>query len=190
MTGLEKIVEQIEQEAKAASEEKLAKTRKEADQILADAKVKRESSYEAAIKLADADAKQLLLRGQSAASLQERKLLLEAKQQIIQQIFEESAKTMRSLNIEEYFALLLRMVDRYARGENGNMSLSRQDLDRMPASFVKELENRKITISKEPARISGGFLLSYGETEENCSFEELLSANREKLQDQIVKFIF
>ena len=190
MTGLEKIVEQIKQEAQATADEQIAQSKKEAEQILADAKKKLESSYIAAMEQADAHAKQILLRGESAASLQERKMLLEAKQQIIQQIFDEAIDTMQKLPIKEYFELLLRMVDRYALEENGTIHLSQQDLDRIPEFFMDELKKRQITISKESARLNGGFLLSYGDIEQNCSFEALLSANREDLQDQIVTLIF
>ena len=45
MTGLEKIVEQIRQEAQSASEEKLAQTKKEAEQILEEEKKKRNIDY-------------------------------------------------------------------------------------------------------------------------------------------------
>lgn len=190
MTGLEKIVEQIRQEAQSASEEKLAQTRKEAEQILAEEKKKREVSYDMAMKQIEADTRQLLLRGQSAADLEERKMILEAKLQIIQQIFEEAIDRMLHLSAKEYFTLLLHMVDRYAFKENGILHLCQKDLDRMTDSFESELRNRQITISQEPVQVSGGFLLSYGEVEENCSFEELLAANREHLQDQIVAIIF
>lgn len=190
MTGLEKIVEQIMQEAQTTSEEKLSETKKEVEKILSEAKRKRESCYALEIEKADADAKQLLLRGQSAAALQERKLLLEAKQQMIQQIFEEAVNVMQKLPQEEYFHLLLHMVDRYALPESGTIHLSKEDLERMPERFLQELRNRKIAISEEPARIHGGFILSYGEILENCSFEALISENRETLQDQIASLIF
>lgn len=190
MTGLEKILDQIKQEAQTASEEKLAEAREEAKKLLADAKKNRESSYAAAIEAIDADVQQLLLRGQSAASLQERKMLLEAKQQMIQEVFENVVDTMLQLPQEEYFKLLLRMVDRYALQEKGCIHLSQQDLDRMPDSFTRELDVRQITIAEKPAQLSGGFILSYGEIEENCSFDALLAENREKLQDQIVQLIF
>ncbi len=190
MTGLEKIVEQIMQEAQAAADEQIAQSKIEAEKILADAKIRLESAYIAAMEQADEQVKQVLIRGESAASLQERKMLLEAKQQIIQQIFDEAINTMQQLPRKEYFELLLRMVDRYALEENGTIHLSQQDLDRIPEFFMDELKKRQITISKESAKLNGGFLLSYGDIEQNCSFEALLSANRDNLQDQIVRLIF
>lgn len=190
MTGLEKIVEQIKEEAQAASEENLAQTKKEGEELLAEAKQKREEARAIAVKQIDADAKQRLLRGQSAAALQKRKLLLEAKQQIIKEILADALDTMLHLNQEEYFGFLLRMVRRYALKEPGTIYLSRLDLERMPESFRRELEEKNIMISEEPATLTGGFLLSYGDIEENCSFDALLAENRDALQDQLVKVLF
>lgn len=174
----------------ADSEVQLVKTRQEVEQILKEAEKNRQAQYEMSIKQVDAEVKQLLDRGKSATDLQKRKLLLDAKQQLIQRIFRDALDTILKMQQEEYFKLLLGMVDHYALNEQGEIHFSEQDLGRMPDSFVREMEKRQITISKQPVRMRGGFLLSYGEIEVNCSIEALLEANREILQDQIVKLVF
>ena len=40
------------------------------------------------------------------------------------------------------------------------------------------------------AEANGGFVLVYGGIEENCSFEAMFAAQREKLQDQVHAFLF
>lgn len=190
MTGLEQIVDQIKQEAMTASNEKLEATKLEAKQIIENTKKDIESSTVQFQQQVEQERKQLELRGNSAAQLQKRKRLLQAKQEMIQQIFDDSIETMLHMNEKDYFSLLLRMVDRYALNEPGTIQMSEQDIERMPESFHEELTKRNIIISDQSAKVNGGFLLNYGDIEENCSFEALIAVNREKLQDQIVAMIF
>ena len=146
MAGLEKIIDQIIQEAKDTSNQQLDETRIEANQILEEARIKREAYYTAMMEQVDAEIKQLLERGESAANLQKRKLLLNAKQQIIEQIFEDATDAILKLPDQEYFNLLLHMVDRYSLSQDGTIHMSKQDLDRMPESFQMELHKRNIAI--------------------------------------------
>ena len=190
MAGLEKIIDQIIQEAKDTSNQQLDETRIEANQILEEARIKREAYYTAMMEQVDAEIKQLLERGESAANLQKRKLLLNAKQQIIEQIFEDATDAILKLPDQEYFNLLLHMVDRYSLSQDGTIHMSKQDLDRMPESFQMELHKRNIAIENEPERICGGFILSYGEIEENCTFDALFDQYSEDLLDKVKTILF
>ena len=47
-----------------------------------------------------------------------------------------------------------------------------------------------LKISETPANIKNGFVLSYGDVEENCSFDALIEASKETLQDKIGQMLF
>ena len=78
----------------------------------------------------------------------------------------------------------------------GTVYFSQRDLKRLPAGFEKKLnealKDKKavLHISGTPREIDGGFILSYGGIEENCSFESLFHASREALQDTVQKILF
>jgi V/A-type H+-transporting ATPase subunit E len=55
---------------------------------------------------------------------------------------------------------------------------------------LSDKEGASLTLSEKTAAIDGGFLLIYGEIEENCSFDALFSASRENMQDQVNAFLF
>ena len=74
---------------------------------------------------------------------------------------------------------------------------SKTDLERLPQNFLdslevslKDIKNASLTISEEAAQIDGGFILKYGEIEENCSFEALFIDSKDELQDKINAFLF
>lgn len=61
-----------------------------------------------------------------------------------------------------------------------------------PASRPRSRNPRtgKLTVSRETRDIDGGFVLSYGGIEENCSIEALFYAARERLQDRVQELLF
>lgn len=63
----------------------------------------------------------------------------------------------------------------------------------MTQFFHDELQSRangRLTLARQPARIDGGFILLYGDIEENCSFEALFSGAHEQLQDEVQRLLF
>ena len=55
---------------------------------------------------------------------------------------------------------------------------------------LKEAVGADVSIAQEPANIDGGFILSYGGIEENCSFDAIFRSEREKLQDIVSGILF
>ena len=45
-------------------------------------------------------------------------------------------------------------------------------------------------MSDETIDTTGGFVLSYGGIEQNCTFKALIDAEREKLTDKVTKVLF
>ncbi len=190
MTGLEKIIEQIQQEARITSERELDKTKKEVEQILADGLQKREAYKTAFLEQTESQVELLLRRGEASAALQKRKILLKEKQNLITQMMGLAKEKILSLPVEDYFQFLLQMLNHYGKDGQCQLILSKRDLERVPDSFLEELKKRDIVLSKECGKIFGGFLLVYENVEENCSIEALFSSHKEVLQDQIGALIF
>lgn len=190
MTGLDKIIDEIKQEAKKASDEALARTQSEVNEILANAKKERDERFAELQQETNQEVELLQNRGEAAANLLKKKMLLEAKQQIIQEMMEGAKQSILNLPDKEYFDTLLHMVKRYALLKESMILLSKRDLDRVPDAFVSALKEQNIVISTDTRNIDGGFILVYGEVEENCSLEALFAASKESLQDQITTIIF
>lgn len=190
MTGLDKIIEHIRQDAA-----------KEAAAVLDDAKRQVEALQKASadecreleLQLAqksDEEVKLAINRGDSAAALAKRKLLLNAKQQLIGDVLDRARHSLLNLPDSEYFDTMKKMVKKYELNQPGSIVFSKRDRDRLPANFAAGLENSKLSVSDKTAAIDGGFILEYGDISENCSFEALFSAQKEVLQDKIRDLLF
>jgi V/A-type H+-transporting ATPase subunit E len=197
MSGLEKILKHIESEAASSAKELLEKAKAEADKIVAEAKAEGEQKSAEIYRQAELEAAALLNRNESAARSKEKRMILDAKQKMISAIIESSKKTLVKLPDEKYFDVILKMIKRYALEKSGQILFSDSDLKRLPENFEQAVNNAiadkkgaKIKISRETRDINGGFILVYGEIEENCSFDALFSDKIEVLEDKVRKVLF
>ena len=196
MTGLEKITSQIQEEAKDSAAKKLEAAKKEADEILAEAKKACEAME------AEAAEKDALLktnyesRAKSSAEQQRRTALLRAKQEIIADVIEDAYVTLKKKDAKGYFLTMEKILKTYALAEDGEIYFSKEDLARMPAGFEKKIEaaakekGGSLVLKKEPKAIADGFVLVYAGIEENCTLRALFDAKRDQLQDQVNAILF
>ncbi|MCI9600876.1 MAG: hypothetical protein K2P43_01830 [Lachnospiraceae bacterium] len=196
MTGLEKITDQIQEEAKASAARRLEAAQKEADMILAEAKdacaaMEAEAAEKNAAMKVNYEG-----RVKSSAEQQRRTALLRAKQEIIADVIEEAYVTLKKKDAQSYFLTLEKILKTYALAEDGEICFSAEDLARMPADFEKKIKaaakekGGSLVLKKEPKAIADGFVLVYGGVEENCTLKALFDAKKDELQDKVNAILF
>ncbi|NLJ97506.1 MAG: hypothetical protein GX321_10180 [Clostridiales bacterium] len=198
MTGLEKIIKAIESEAKANSDKIIAEAMEESEKILAYAKSEAQAKSEEIAKKPASEVKAILNRAQSGARLIKRQTILNAKQKMINEIIDKAKNKLTSLPDTEYFELILQIVKKHAHPNKGTIMFSKADLERLPRGFeeslketIKDIKDASLTISdKYAAKLDSGFILIYGEIEENCTFDALFNGAKEELQDEVNAFLF
>ncbi len=193
MSGLDKILEDIKKEADAKTEEILSAAKEKAEAVI------KEAEADAAKTVSDAEAKskreseQIVERAHSSAQLRQQKMILEKKQELIGDIMGKAKTALAALSESEYFDMIRKQAARFNLKEPGVVHFSKKDLDRLPEGFAGELAKAvggDVTVSDEPANIDGGFVLSYGGIEENCSFDAMFRSGKEELQDIISGILF
>lgn len=197
MTGLEKILKHIEDSASAKAGKLIDEANKKAEEIIRTAQAEGDKKLADIKSRSERDIKASMDRGESAAMLQEKKIILETKQQIINEIIDDARDSLLKLPDGEYFDTILKMVQKYSLPQAGEIAFSADDRKRMPDKFEKAVSDAlagkkgaSLKILNEAKEIDGGFILIYGDVEENCSFEALFSAAREKLQDKVGALLF
>lgn len=196
MTGLEKILKAIEDDADALVEKILSEAKAVADEITEAAKKEAEKKCLEIASKSEMDVQAALSRAQSAASLIERKTILDAKQQLINDVIAKAKDKLTTLSDSEYTETIIRMVKKNAHNTSGTIVFSEADKKRLPKDFdtmlKKALEDKdgaSLTISENNTKHSG-FVLIYGEIEENCTFEALFATAKDELQDRVNEILF
>lgn len=193
MTGLEKIVQQIRDEARQAADAVTAQAKAEAAKAVEAAKADGEAQAAAIDARAKSDVENALAAAKSAAALARRRAVLCEKQAIISGLLQAAQESVYQLPDADYFALILKMAEKFSLPQEGEILFSPFDLKRLPGDFAGQLAKvakGKLTVSANTRPINGGFVLSYGGVEENCSIEALFYAAREELQDKVQALLF
>ncbi|MCR5774523.1 MAG: hypothetical protein K6G42_05515 [Lachnospiraceae bacterium] len=194
MAGLDKILDSI----KAESDNSVADKIKEANDRAE--KIKKEAEASVADECKDIEdkgrksAEDTLSRAESAAALLKRKAILSEKQAIIAEVFDDAEQKLISLPDAQYIDTITKIAVKNALPEEGTIIFSAADKKRLPASFEADLNSKlkggRLKVSDETIDAAGGFILSYGGIEQNCTFKALIDASREKLTDKVSKVLF
>lgn len=196
MTGLEKMIDQILDDAKREASSIMEKAKSESENILSAAKEEcRKLNAESEVQIVD-NKKIYLDRIRSSVELRKRQAVLAAKQQIIADVLDKAYHTMCAMDDDAYFNLIKKMLDKFALAKSGEVCFSPKDLKRMPSGFEAVIakaagdKGGTLALSKEEKNIEGGFILIYGGIEENCSFKALFNAQRDELSDKVHGLLF
>lgn len=196
MTGTEKILRHIADQAENESRQILDEARAQAAKLTekADAQVcslKEEGEAKAEVFLKDAQE-----RVEAATAMQKRRALLAAKGELVNEALKAAYQKLLNLPDEEYFAFLYRQLARQELKGNGELCLNQKDYARRPADFDAKVsaaaaeKGGTLRVSDQPAAIDGGFILSYGGIMENCSFEAVFESEADRMKDRIREVLF
>lgn len=195
MTGLDKIVSEINDEAKAEAEAIIQKANDEAAEIKAAAQTAGQAQADKILAQAKQDVADIGRSRESAQALQHRQRTLETKQTLLAETLDKALEALRGLPNWDYFNLLMRLAAASAQEGEGVMMLSAEDRQKLPSGFEHDLNSaltggKSLKISDETRPIDGGFVLKYGDIEENCSFAAIFDARREEFIDKIQGVLF
>lgn len=193
MSGIDKIIQEIETNAAQSCDSVLAHARQKADMIIADAQKEADQIIADGKERTAAHVADIKKRGDSAAELEEKRVMLYTKQQIINTMLSEGLSTAKNLPKDEYFNLILDMVGKYSLEDEGVIFFGENDIHRLPVDFLSKLNQAAkggIVLSSKPALIDAGFILKYGGIEQNCSFDAIFAGEAENLSDKAGRLLF
>ena len=196
MAGLDRIKDQILNEAKEAAQKVLDAANAKASGIIAEANAQAEANAAEIKRKSDADIKSYRERVESSIDLKRRTAVLSAKQDMIGGVLTKAYEQVGNLGDNEYFALLKKLVAKYVQSGEGSVFLSQKDLSRLPAGFEKELNDiagekgGSLKIAAESKKIDNGFVLAYGGIEENCTLKAIFDEKKDALSDMVSKLLF
>lgn len=196
MRGIEKIVDQILQEAYDKQTEILDEAHIEVEKINALSNEKVKTMEEEGKRDEEAALKQVRELSRLSVEQKRRREILEKKQELIGSLMEKAYERLLALDDEKYFGILVAILEKFALDEDGEIYLNHRDLKRLPSSFkdavlrVAEEKGVSLKLQDMPKDIDAGFVLVYGGIEENCTFRGLIDSNREDLQDLVQRILF
>ena len=194
MNGIEKIIDRISGDAQAEIDTILDEARAEAAQITAKYEAQAKEEADEILKRGSAAAAEREERLASMAQMEGRKAELAAKQEIIEEAFELALKKLLELPEEQYTALLADLAVRASVTGKETLIFSAADRDRVGKKVVdaanKKLTAGALTLGEGTRSIKGGFVLSDGAVEVNCSFDTLVRLQKAEITGEVTRVLF
>lgn len=191
------ILEKIGADGRQAAAVLLKEAGERAEAIRAESEKKIARLREETVSKAQAEAEALELRMHRMAELDERKLLLSAKRQLMDQAFQAALAKLRQMEPEQMEAFFLPMVVSIAKGTESLLVGAQNDawftpafVDKVNAALISALKPGRITVSAERRQgVTGVILLGEG-MEINCTLEALLQARRLQLEAEVASILY
>ena len=179
--GLEAVKEEILNSAKEKANSLIAEARKEANRIMKEAEKKiegiREKSEAETKRAIDTIKRQEL----ASAELENKKMLLEAKKQVIENVFIEISKKLESIDYKKTETYIKKLIEKI-----------KNDIE--PANFYSNKKDIKFLkgLNVEPVNILGGLIAENKDrtVRVDYSFETILQDIKEKELQNINKILF
>ena len=196
MSGLDKMKARILEEAQSTAREIIGKAKADADAAVQAAEESAEAEAAEILARARRDAADYGMLVDSSVDMQRKQALLAAKQEVIGGVLKAAYDAVMDLDDEKYFEMLEKLLEKNTLSEAGEIRFSAKDLGRMPAGFPDRIKNiaaskgGSLTVSEKPEKMDGGFLLVYGDIEENCTIRAVFASRREEMSDQVNRLLF
>jgi len=134
----------------------------------------------------------------SRARAEMRTKLLEEKQKLINQVFQQALESVVALDDDQYAALMKKLLLEAVETGDEEVIIAEPDGKRkwteILAGANDELARRglkgHLVLSDERRSMAGGFVLRKGKKEINCNVSYLLKSLREDLESEVVEVLF
>lgn len=194
MSGLDRIIEKINADSLASCREITDQAQKRAQDIVSDADERAKQVYAEIIADAEKKAQSIMTMSEANVSGIARRAELSAKVEAVDAAIEAAYDAMCDMGADEYFAALEKLAVRNAGKGEGELRLSKRDLDRVPSGFADRinaaLTDGSVKLSGQSADIDNGFILVYGDIEMNCTFRALINEQKDIVREKVCGVIF
>ena len=194
MSGLDRIIEKINADSLASCREITDQAQKRAQDIVSDADERAEQVYAEILADAEKKAQSIMTMSEANVSGIARRAELSAKVEAVDAAIEAAYDAMCDMGADAYCAALEKPAVRNAGKGEGELRLSKRDLDRVPSGFADRinavLTDGSVKLSGQSADIDNGFILVYGDIEINCTFRALINEQKDIVREKVCGVIF
>lgn len=186
MNGLEAIQDRILSEAREKADRIIEQAQAQCAEIMAAAQAQKDQILAAARENTSRQAEAVVLRASSAAALESRRTLLQARQDQLDRVLERALEILSQLPADEKLAFYRDLIT-LTGATSGEIALAADDA-KLGAALLADRAG-SFTLAPQPGNFRGGLILRRGPIEDNLTFERLIAINRPqlvKLADEVL----
>ncbi len=189
MSGLDKIVAAIIEEAKAQADKIIEEAKLQAAEILEKGRAEGERFKRQFEETTEQECSKIIEQAKSLSRQERRRALLGARVQVINEIMAEAKTKIESLPDKEYFDFLLRLFEKNAQPLDGVIRFAPDDFERVPDGFLERCKqvypDYNFRLTGDMESIGRGFVIDYGEILLDCSIDSVFESEKQMLTDKV-----
>lgn len=198
MNGIDKITSRITSDTEQEIAGLMERANREAAIITDSLREVAEAEYDEAVAKAQRNAKERAERLAGVARLDANKLVLAAKQQMLDRAFSQALIKLTELPQEQYISTLASLAADASYTGTEEIVLSPDDHERIGdkveyaanARLKQAGKKAELVLSEQSRPMRGGLYLKNRNIEYNCTFETIIRLLREQLSGEVAKVLF
>jgi V/A-type H+-transporting ATPase subunit E len=198
MSNLDNLTSKIIKDAEVKKIEILNEASIKADEIVKKKIEEANKKASSILEKAEIESKTIKERIISKTDLEVRNKKLLAKQQVIEKVFEEAKKRLKSMDSNEFDKFVKSSIMSLNIDGDEEIIINVSDREKLPDKFLVELNKLliangklgKLKFNVKTHEIDGGFIISKNGIEINNSFEELVNSLKYELEYEVGKILF
>lgn len=190
MNGIEKITQRITADTQTEIDAILANARARAEEITAQSKAQAAAEGAELTARGKKAAAELEERLVSSAQMEARKVALAAKQEMVERAYVLALEKLNAMPDKQYTATVADLLTQAAPDGKGSVIFAPDVKERIGEAAVAQANKvlqGSLTLAEETRPIGGGFILSRGNVEVNCTFETLVRLQKAETAGAVLK---
>lgn len=188
MESISKILDAISAQSLAETDKIMESSRQEAEELQKLYEKEALKARDNILSKANAEADGIRQRNLSQAGIESRNLLLSARREAIEKVFEKAASRLASMSDTDKKNLYEKLIGKYSSSDAVIIQLNGQDKDSLGRKIKPD--GVKITIDKETGDFSGGLIIKEKTTETNCTFEVMVENAKKEMVSEVAAMLF
>ena len=194
MNGIERITARLDADTQAEIDRIRESANAEAEKVAQGYRTQTESETAELRERSRRAAAEREERLVSAAQMEARKTALAARQEMVDKAYDLALEKLCSLPEEQYIQTVAALLVQAAPDGKGEVIFSKEQRERVGTAAVALANSRlgdgTLTVSAQTRPLKGGFILSNGRVEVNCSFDTLVRLQRAETAGEVAKRLF
>ncbi len=195
MSGTDKLIEKIVEEARVDAEKTVSDARDKADALRRESQARVEEIKAQGEEKASRLETDIVFRAKKNAELDAKREYLAIKHKVIDKAFARALQEMRSMNAADSTELMKKLL--FKEAEGGEDIIPSKTHAYIIASVIPEINSMlakegkaPVTLKKESEDIPDGFIIRGAGYIKTCTFEELLSDVKEREIGAVCDILF
>ncbi len=193
---IQEIIKKIMDDARQMAAQTLSDAHQRAQELRTASDARLEKQQAESLARAKAEGVEMVSRMERMAELEDKKALLAAKRQVLDEVFSVALQQLKSQSADKTRAFMQEQLLLAAQGDE-TLAIGAENNAWFDAGFLQQAnealakQGKQAALTLSPSSVPGcGFVLQRGGAAQGCTYEALLSAERLQMEAEIARILF